>query len=279
MFCFATFFIVLFFLFVVYLTVNKVVWWLSRRQRKQISTWHFHFDDLRHSAELVLDHDLILADVGQREVSNHQNQLASIRQTARELLTHLNPTRQPISLALRSTACNLCALIYTTDLHSIDQRCITFLKLDGYYCVTAICCESRAAREKIIIWFFNSFWGKREVQKGHFCFGPSFTKCNMAARRIYLSKKKAGCFWPDNFSAKCWKSHENPSRDGRVNPLVICAFYVAMHACRPISLHGQIVHWRTQTPGEMVSGTPRTSVNYANEYNLSDDVTTHFFAK
>ena len=30
------------------------------------------------------------------------------------------------------------------------------------------------------------FWRGREVQKGHFCFGPSFIKCILAAKQIYL---------------------------------------------------------------------------------------------
>ena len=34
------------------------------------------------------------------------------------------------------------------------------------------------------------FRGGREVEKGHFRFGPSFTICNMAAKWIYLSKKR-----------------------------------------------------------------------------------------
>jgi len=36
--------------------------------------------------------------------------------------------------------------------------------------------------------------------------GPSFAKCNMATKRVYLSKK-GSCisFWPDNLSTKCRK--------------------------------------------------------------------------
>jgi len=47
----------------------------------------------------------------------------------------------------------------------------------------------RAAIEKLSFWFLNSFVGGREVQKRHLRFGPSLTKHNMAAKRIYLSKK------------------------------------------------------------------------------------------
>jgi len=41
----------------------------------------------------------------------------------------------------------------------------------------------------------------------------------MAAKRMYLLKNKAVWFWPDNFSIKRWKQHENLSRSGR-DPLV-----------------------------------------------------------
>jgi len=39
---------------------------------------------------------------------------------------------------------------------------------------------------------YKSQWtrGVLEVQKGHFRFRPSFTKCKMAAKRIFLSKKE-----------------------------------------------------------------------------------------
>ena len=46
-----------------------------------------------------------------------------------------------------------------------------------------------AAIEKLSWCFLNSFWGGREVQKGHFCFGPSCTKCHLEAKWIYQRKK------------------------------------------------------------------------------------------
>jgi len=39
----------------------------------------------------------------------------------------------------------------------------------------------------------------------------------MAKQNLLI--EKAVWFWPDNFSAKCWKPRENLSRDGR-DPLV-----------------------------------------------------------
>ena len=45
-------------------------------------------------------------------------------------------------------------------------------------------CISRGFR------FLKSFGGGRDVQKGHFRFVFSFTKYNMAAKRIYLSEKR-----------------------------------------------------------------------------------------
>jgi len=39
--------------------------------------------------------------------------------------------------------------------------------------------------------------GGRDVEKGHFRFRPSFTKCNTAAKWIYLSIKKAVWSWSD----------------------------------------------------------------------------------
>jgi len=59
-----------------------------------------------------------------------------------------------------------------------------------------------AAIEKLSFWFLNSFKCGKEVRKGHFCFKPSFTKYNMAAKRIYISKKEADHFWLDNFSTE-----------------------------------------------------------------------------
>jgi len=47
-----------------------------------------------------------------------------------------------------------------------------------------------SAIEKLNFWFLNSVEGRMNVQKGHFRFGLSLTKCNMAAKRIYLSKKE-----------------------------------------------------------------------------------------
>jgi len=46
------------------------------------------------------------------------------------------------------------------------------------------------AIEKLFFLVSKLFWGGMEVQKGHFRFGPSFTKCNVAAKRIYLSQKR-----------------------------------------------------------------------------------------
>ena len=62
--------------------------------------------------------------------------------------------------------------------------------------------------EKVRFWFLNSFAGNRKVQKGHLRFGLSFTKRNMAAKRICLSRNEAVWFWPDNLSAKRWKLAE-----------------------------------------------------------------------
>jgi len=49
--------------------------------------------------------------------------------------------------------------------------------------------------KKLSFWFLNSFGCWREVQIGHFRFGRSFTKCNMASKRSYWSKKTAVRFW------------------------------------------------------------------------------------
>ena len=43
--------------------------------------------------------------------------------------------------------------------------------------------------QRQLLMFGSSFRGGWEVQKGHFRFGLSLTKCNMAAKRIYLSIK------------------------------------------------------------------------------------------
>jgi len=43
----------------------------------------------------------------------------------------------------------------------------------------------------VSFWFLDSYW-KREIQKG--CFGPSFKKCKMAAKRNYLQKKESCMF-------------------------------------------------------------------------------------
>ena len=45
---------------------------------------------------------------------------------------------------------------------------------------------------KVKLLVFELFWDGREVQTVTFDteFGPSFTKCNMAAKLIYLSKKE-----------------------------------------------------------------------------------------
>jgi len=47
---------------------------------------------------------------------------------------------------------------------------------------------------KLSFWFLNSFGDGRDVRNGHFRFGPSFTKCNMAEKRIYLSEKQLSNF-------------------------------------------------------------------------------------
>jgi len=57
-----------------------------------------------------------------------------------------------------------------------------------------------AATTKFGFWFLNSFGGGMEVHKGHVPFGLTFTKCNITAKRIHLSKKKAVWSWPDDFS-------------------------------------------------------------------------------
>jgi len=41
-----------------------------------------------------------------------------------------------------------------------------------------------AAIETLSYWFLNTFGDARKVQKGHFRFAPTFTKCNVAAKRI-----------------------------------------------------------------------------------------------
>ena len=51
--------------------------------------------------------------------------------------------------------------------------------------------DKRAAIEQLNFWFLNSFTGGSQVKKVHFRFGPSLTKCNIATKWIYLSKKKA----------------------------------------------------------------------------------------
>ena len=75
-----------------------------------------------------------------------------------------------------------------TNLHQIFQE-------DGKW----------AAIEKLSFWFLNSFRGVREVQKGHFHFEASFTKCSMHDLKVDLliEEKKEVRFWPDNFSNKC----------------------------------------------------------------------------
>ena len=53
-----------------------------------------------------------------------------------------------------------------------------------------------AAVEKLSFWFLQAFMGGREVQKGHFRFGRSFTKCSMAAKRIYFQgTTEIWCIW------------------------------------------------------------------------------------
>jgi len=63
---------------------------------------------------------------------------------------------------------------HKADLHQIFQE-------DGKW----------AAIEKLTFRFMNSFGCRRDVQKGYFRFGPSFTKCNIAAKWIYLSEKES----------------------------------------------------------------------------------------
>jgi len=48
-----------------------------------------------------------------------------------------------------------------------------------------------AAIKKLSYWFLNSIRAGREVGKGHCRFRPSFRKCNIVAKQIYLLQKES----------------------------------------------------------------------------------------
>jgi len=111
------------------------------------------------------------------------------------------------------------------DLHLIFQE-------DGKWSTTA----------KLSFWFLNSFGGGREVENGYFWFWPSFTKWNVAAKRIYLSKKEnlsgLGCITsPPNAENHgkigqrtaeiLWHIHNSNSDSGVLEKLALVSFFGA----------------------------------------------------
>jgi len=77
----------------------------------------------------------------------------------------------------------ICVFLFICSRYLQDRRADPSPNLPGRY-------GKWAAIEELKFWFLNFFGGGRKVQKGHFRFGSSFTKCKMAAKWISLTKKQ-----------------------------------------------------------------------------------------